>query len=445
MDFSFLATIVGYIAANGPRKEPKPKNDNFLLITNFDDYFPAGTAVGKIARKCLKLAPRSYWLCGGGDAIISGVPIPFWFRLYVWVISRCWPKVFYIENLSTDPLSLVEAIMQDEELCKKLSAFCKESGLKLLPLISTPQTFDLSKKLDIEIMGTCEELVREGLISRLNSKIHFCEWMLEHDYETGCAPCYDMHSVEAQIRAICSTGAQATVREDESAGGLGNGTYASIAEFFQETRNMSSRQKQAFKAVVGPYQNGLDHYSFTWDITDSDWHYLGLCERKIVNQTESAGGHFACSKDSDALREAKDTALAYIAYVHGLGYRGKIDIDFGIRHCDQKVFYFESNARILLTNIQIRLLRLFEESLGEGTEVFYTETGTSSGRLGTMMLLLASLWTYLIGKVTGSMTYFLLISPPDHEHHGWFSSAHVGVGADGVNKSLDRARQFLSF
>lgn len=419
----------------------------FLHLPVYEGFFRPGKAVGKVALKCLKLALRCLNLASPGDAIIVGREVPIWFRIYLRIIMGFWVKIYYVKDVPTDPLNLVQAIMDDEKLCNRLRRDSRKHGWKLQPLIATPLVFDLAKKLNTEVAGTSEELVRDLLIQRLNNKADFADWFRARGYNVAGVVCRGTAEIIAEAMRLFASRHSVIVREVVSAGGLGNGRYDSLKELEEAIAGI--HDPESFTAIVGHYIHDLQHISFVYEIADDGARESCSCLRQLKNSTESVGGVIPCPP-IPWLDNARHPAREYMTYLYEIGYRGIVDIDAGMSRDGKFVVFFESNARLVLTSVPMNIAKRFGErwKAHGSAVVHYDENPPLNGRPPSFWMLTWRAWrtSWRCRKRLEDMharARVLIVSPPDAEQHGWFSFAAVGTSYEAAQAVREEFRKIL--
>lgn len=440
MDIFVLAGVglVLLVAVFVSREWRRPR----LFVTNFDDFFPEKPD-GRVAEKCLKLGWRCLYLMKKGDAIIVARPVPPAFLRSVETVLGFKPLIYHLTLPVSTPLNFVSEIMRDADLMGHLRADGRRWRYVIQPLINTPNMYDLGRELGFPVVGTSEDLVRKGLIRDLNSKIIFAQWCEREGLQTAGLPCYSLHAVEAEAMRILRAGRTAVIREDVSAGGLGNGCFSSAEELQVLLRRMQVAGTR-FMAMVGPLLHNKVHVSVMFEVGKYRNRIITTCLRRIRDYIESVGGVSPCP-DIPGLAEAIEITHCYARHLRKLGYRGIADIDFAFDHNGSNMVLFESNARLILTSVPQNLLDRFRRLWSVDTTVVeYDEDPPRGDTPADLDVLLHQARTLpaRVASDIGRNVAAVIVAPPDEEK-GWYSIATIVEGHTAASRAREVFRSML--
>lgn len=419
-----------------------------LFIACFDLFFTT-KPVGKVAEKCLKLAWRCLFLMRPGDAIIVARPVPEEFLKYFESVMGFMPIIYQIEDITTEPLDFVGAIIDNEELCARIRTDARKRNWVVAPLISHIRIFELANKLKMKVEGTSRRRVEKGLVRTRNRKIVFAQLMKNWGFEVAGKPQYLVDQIAKTAEQLIKRGAKVVVREDISAGGLGNGCFDELRELLTELEIHRAAHGEEFHAMVGPLLTHIEyHFSVVGRVGLLGPRIVITCKRRIKDHTESIGG-VSPSLNLPGMARARRATWWYGWLLWITGYRGTYDIDFGSDDAGTLVV-FESNARYLLTSAPIMIGRRFEDlwDLIHGSAtVDYDEDPPRHKEhhisLEELVALAAKAEMRAQSKITSAeKVRVIIVSPPDPET-GWFSFAAVGTSRHSAKQARKAFRTLL--
>ena len=329
-----------------------------LWIPNFDRYF-LFNPTGKVAAKCLKLVLRTLWLSQKGDGMVSGRPIPEIFLQYIGEKLGFTPHVITIDDPPTEPLNLLQTIMDRPQVLGEIRSQGSKHGWKIAPLISHPLAFDIGRAAALSVRGTSEEMVRAGLINMGNDKADFAHKCDELGIpRTRARICEQGNGIGDTARQLLFVEAQwLVVRLARSAGGLGNWLFTGQESFLRELSKMnrhgSTHPWAIQQTLVEPFIPGLKPVSVVM-MVDDDGPWQIATSLRMLNGLESVGCVIPAPR-MRGLEMAEEFTMAYASLLYLMGYRGMLDIDWGINPANREVVAFESNERELLTSIALKL------------------------------------------------------------------------------------------
>ncbi len=347
-----------------------------LWIPNFDRYF-LFNPTGKVAAKCLKLVLRTLWLSQKGDGMVSGRPIPEVFLQYIGEKLGFTPHVITIDDPPTEPLNLLQTIMDRPQILGEIRSQGSKHGWKIAPLISHPFAFDIGRAAALSVRGTSEEMVRAGLINTGNDKADFAQKCDELDIpRTRAWICHNGNGIGDVARQFLFIEAWwLVIRLARSAGGLGNWLFTSqesfLREFSKMNRHASTHPWATQQTLVEPFIPGLTPVSVVMKLDDDGPRQIATSLR-MLNGLESVGCVIPAPRIR-GLERAEELTMAYAILMWLMGCREVLDVDWGINEATGEVYAFESNMRELLTSIALNLGARYEALWAHPVVMIYDE------------------------------------------------------------------------
>lgn len=350
-------SVEGYRKTTTNRRRHMPT----VVTANYDAFFrtrPDDRVNPIVVSKCMKLGPRVLALANGPEDVALLYVEPD--ARHVSHLARRFgfvPRIIWPGKVSTKPLDLAAAARQDGVM-RRLEQLGRPSDWRLRALLSDSSTAGLARQAGFRLAGTDAELVKRGLVRRLNRKALFFLFCLEH--ELPVPPRQEVYSslghldAQCHVRELISQTAGAVIRLDIAAGGLGNRKFETMAEF--DTFLEEERAKQASEwlrqpvlvAELIPDSCKLGEYSVVANVTDSGYETVAYVKR-MVNNLESTGNVLLLSPPAVAEIFGRHVRT-YFSHLYEVGFRGEADVDI-IHYSwygDECVAFCESNARALL-------------------------------------------------------------------------------------------------
>ncbi|MFA5185502.1 MAG: hypothetical protein WC551_03365 [Patescibacteria group bacterium] len=332
--------------------------DNGIVVTNIDHAITmAGQAVGKLAQKCIDVAPRAVHYLRPDEAAVLYEPLPDAYAAYLRDLYGFRPMTFSPKARYTDtsqPLSLIENMLDDQELLENVGRVGKRHGWHITPFIQHPSVFELGRRTGLPVQGMSEESVLGNRVAELNDKARF---------QTVCRklgiPIPDslhvsgLSDVLRLARKIFAMTGSVMLRHALGAGGLGN------IEATQELLDQAGNQRleeyllermqplaiwEHGMVLVEPFLKVRHSPATLYRITP-DRLRLVSHSMQIISGTSCYIGSIAPSGlPTDLVDSMVSMSKRYAAYVRSQGGYGYCGIDWGILH-DGSLIAFESNFR----------------------------------------------------------------------------------------------------
>lgn len=331
--------------------------DNGIVVTNIDQAITlAGQATGKLAKKCIDVAPRAVHYLRPDDAAVLYEPLPEDYAEYYRDLYGYRPRTFAPKARYTDmskPLSLVENMLADAALIADLGREGKRRGWRISPFIQHPSVFELGRRTGLPIQGMDEAAVMDNRVAELNDKAKFQE---------ACRrlgiPVPDSLHVSGMGRVISAaleiydSRGSVMLRQALGAGGLGN------IEATPELLEQSGRRKledylvermqpraiwERDTVLVEPYLK-VRHSPATLYRIAPDRLRLVSHSMQIIAGSCYIGSIAPSGLPTRTVDAMVSMSKRYAAYVRSRGGYGYCGIDWGILH-DGSLIAFESNFR----------------------------------------------------------------------------------------------------
>lgn len=334
--------------------------DNGIVVANICNAF-SGKVTGRLAKKCIEVAPRAVHYLEPQDAAVIYAPLDPAYAAYYRKLYGYSPKTFSPSRQYTDPdrpLSLLENILEDTELLRQLSVEGAANQWRITAFISHPLVYELGRKTGLPVTGMFEENVLKGRVSELNDKALFQDACKKLGIKTP--PSRHVRGWKDLVKnatEIYKRDGKVMLRRARAAGGLGNCEVSgdlmrtkgcSTVEDFLEAE-LSPRQEWENEIVlVEPMLDVALSPTTLLKIENGRIRMIGDSCR-ILKANASTGGVIP----SGIPRKALDVMVAfshrYAGYVRHMGGDGYFDIDWGILQ-DGSIVAFESNYRFTGNN-----------------------------------------------------------------------------------------------
>lgn len=331
--------------------------DNGIVVTNIDQAITmAGQATGKLAKKCIDVAPRAVHYLRHDDAAVLYEPLPedyaeYYRGLYGYRPMTFAPKARYTDT--SKPLSLVENMLADPELIETLAREGKRHGWHITPFIQHPSVFELGRRTGLPIQGMAEETVLDNRVAELNDKAKFqkvCRQLgipvPESLHVSGLA-----HVVSAALETYDKHGS-VMLRQALGAGGLGNieatpamleqSGHSRLEDYLAE--RMQPRAIWERDTVLVEPHLKVRHSPATLYRIAPDRLRLVSHSMQIIAGTCYIGSIAPSGLPTKTVDAMISMSKRYAAYVRSRGGYGYCGIDWGILH-DDSLIAFESNFR----------------------------------------------------------------------------------------------------
>jgi hypothetical protein len=311
------------------------------------------------AKKMHRLSVRALWLCHAVDILITFRAISEEFLEYTREKRGFVPTVLVPYELKGDHgEDLAGSVEADDALMRRLLYSCR--GFRAHPMIQREGWARLATKLGLQALMSKEALIKNDQVLRLlNDK----RWIQALCDELGIpipasrwVYAYKDSVFEAILKLFLEHAGlgRAQLRLDRSAGGLAVKTIArqmpggDLLYYHNQMCQIDWNAWHGSQVAVEPFLEAVEFpLSVVMDITPFGPKILELCDRLVVNGTESAGGTIP----SVAPQRLQKRAVLYARRIgwelRRLGYRGRCDIDLGLY--EGTLVMFEVNARRLAT------------------------------------------------------------------------------------------------
>ncbi len=418
-----------------------------IAVENYGRFFNK-PAEGKVAAKCAKLVLRGLWRIGPGDTIIlpptEGIEELLDYHASIMGFRV---KPLYLDHMPGSPFDFVAEIRRSPRLCREITELGRQ-GYKLGPLMQHASVCKLGNELGLEVLGTPEDLVKAGLPQRSNDKQRFTLYCDEHGLPLPNAPTAitDRKQIFDRARKELARAVRAVLREIVSAGGLGNALCATEAELRKAIAKIADPVAVLVEPHLYDLYQGLKAISVVMEIMDAGPKIVATTLRRL-NGLESVGCTVPCPA-IPGLEQVIEEALAYGWHLHEMGYRGDADVDAALG--ERVRFYFESNARVLLTSVILNILeqlaKLWETNK---SQLFaeYDEDPPIKGKVFSASELnaLAEQAERRVQEETDcAKVKIIIVSPPDPELKGWFSFAVVATSQIAASAARDEFRTLIN-
>lgn len=323
-----------------------------ILVSNFDDFFE-DRPTGEFAKKCRKLSARTIHLTNPDDTVVLYEDISKEYRSYLEKIYGGLPQICFI-NDSTDALNLISSIENDTDLRNRL---IEHSG-RVMGLIEVKKVHWLGTRLGQKAGWTHPSHVRGGVVSQLNDKAAFqqdCDFCRLSRPESVLVKGIESLRHEGQ-RSITQY-EQIMLRMTRSAGGLGNKRFSDHDQFRNWIDSLDASSPWCRQRIlVEPFLNIERQFTSLLWLEPLAPVLKGHGERQILDGKESNGCVFPAQVSPSLKWKLNHHAMRLGALAWIRGYRGWLDIDWGMRE-DKTIVGFEINARFVATNIGYNIRR----------------------------------------------------------------------------------------
>lgn len=331
--------------------------DNGIIVTNIDDAITmAGQAVGRLAQKCVDVAPRAVHYLKSGDAAILYEQLPADFEEYYRGLYGFKPTTFVPRSRYTDtskPLSLLDNILEDKQLLADIAREGHRRRWHITPFIQHPKVFELAKATGLRVAGMTLENVSKNRVAELNDKSVF-----QDVCRTIGIPVPD--SVHARgIKEICQAADEifrrdgaVMLRQALGAGGLGN--------ILATKQMLMSAECKTLEEYIVPrmnpseiWTNGTVLVEPVLKVKQSPATMMQIQPRgvrlishsmQIIEETCYIGSFAPSGLRQNLLDEMICMARVYAEHVRKRGGYGYCGIDWGVLD-DSSLVAFESNFR----------------------------------------------------------------------------------------------------
>lgn len=333
---------------------------------------------------------------GLGEAALLYKPLDPSFVRYCKELYGHEPLVYAPERIDLSPetpLSLIDAVLEDDQLLARIAEDAEREGWDLDPFIAHPSVHDLGRELNRPVRGMSEEGLRDGSGVQLNNKVHFQHLCLSRNIPVvqtkhahgwrelvqsvaDLARAMHTHPDPTHHRAIM-------LKQSRANGGLGNialpfteiDAYGWPAQDDEQTWGMILRQSIGETAdwmeqliLVEPCLNLACSPSIVMRIDGAAIRVLAVTEQDISNNAFKG-----CIIPGDIPEEWREKMVAhsleYARTAVALGAQGHICVDWGlVRNRETrkivKAVAFESNCRYGGSSHPIAIARrLFPETV----------------------------------------------------------------------------------
>ena len=280
-----------------------------------------------------------------GDIIISPFDLPQDFLDYaasLRSLSTDFKWIIKPEN-KTNPYYLADSIIADERVMDYLRTLAQSGKYCFDPFYESLRILKLSERTGIPVTGTAHNLVRNGLIRKLNEKVYFKELSSQLGIET--IPGYTANSIESlkeAISKVCrSSEDRAIVRKSFSGGGFGNfaGTGESLHKAMEENFEVGDY-------LVEPLLKLENTVGSMVVMGDGGSEYLG-CNSQLIGNYGWIGCRYPF-EDEDLSLQVREMSMKYTHEVYKMGARGLLNIDWGIVKEEEgsfRIYALEINLR----------------------------------------------------------------------------------------------------
>ena len=331
--------------------------DNGIVVTNIDQAITlTGQATGKLAQKCIDVAPRAVHYLRPNDAAVLYEPLPEeyaeYFRgLYGYRPITFAPKTRYIDT--TKPLSLVENMLADNELLEKLAREGKRRSWRITPFIQHPSIFELGRRTGLPVDGMTEETVNDNRVAELNDKAKFQNVCRQLNIPVPQSlHVAGLSEILRAAQTVFRDTGSVMLRHALGAGGFGN--IEATAELLAQAGNpdleqylLDRMQPRAIwereTVLVEPFLKVRHSPATLYRITPDRLRLISH-SMQIISGTCYIGSIAPSGLPIETVDAMVGMAKRYAAYVRSRGGYGYCGIDWGILH-DGSLIAFESNFR----------------------------------------------------------------------------------------------------
>lgn len=343
-----------------------------LFGTNIDEAF-YGQTTGALARKCVEVAPRATHMLDPDDAALLYAAPPESFIDYYESLYGFEPRVYFPAQHYTDltkPLDLIRMALDEPELLAALRSDGHRYGWSLEPFITSPQVYELARRIGLSVRGFSEEAVMADAVARLNDKALFQRFCHEHGIPTPASVhIAGWKNLMQEAQRQFDERGSVMLRRARAAGGLGNclvntqtmceeGTHT-VREHLEKM--LQPREEWEHEVVlVEPELTIVSSPSVLGRAAGHDVEIVGVIDQ-VLKGTAYIGGNVPTRESpEDAERLFHWTLLYGQRHFIREGGQGWFDIDFG-RLPDGAFVAFESNGRCTGNNhglaVRRRLMR----------------------------------------------------------------------------------------
>lgn len=295
-----------------------------LWLPNLEDAFETEDHLGREAflPKVKNAYARCLFWLKPGDKLLLPASIPSDFVHYVAQLAGLSEDAFL--SVAFTGRSLVSCLLETPEMLETMRSLGRE-GWTLEPYIETEDVVRLSLETGLPLGRTPADLIRRGVINRLNDKGFFKR--LSRELGVEAVPSYHAENESALLQAVdrvsAENGDRVIVKKVLASGGLGN--LAGGRDFLREKLPGWYREGEV---IVEPLLDFVETAgSLIW-IDDEGVTPMGV-DRQRFRDRRWVG--FDCPYPSETLSEQiLFLSLRYARAIHKIGGRGFLNIDWGI-------------------------------------------------------------------------------------------------------------------
>lgn len=300
----------------------------------------------RLDRLLLKHLCRYILLMNPGDIIISPFDIPSGFLEYSSSLRSLHGDYKWImkPGKMTEPYYLADSILSDENVMNRLRTFSLSGEYCFDSFYESEKILELSKKTGIPAYGTPDNLIRAGLIRKLNEKVYFKELSAQLGIET--VPGYTVEGISALKEAVLKVCRfpedMAIIRKSFSGGGYGN--FAGTKEYLFKTMEENIGEGEY---LTEPLLNLEKTVGSMVVIDDRGFEYLGS-NTQIIGNYGWVGCRFPFDDETLLSLQIREMSMKYAFSISEMGAKGLLNIDWGIVRGEDgtcKIYALEINLR----------------------------------------------------------------------------------------------------
>lgn len=323
--------------------------------------------------KCIEVAPRAAHLVDREGAAVLYTPLPDGYAEYCHDLYGFTPRVFAPSRQYTDlsqPLSLLEWILEDEELLHVLAREGRARKWSLDAFIGNPLAYAIADRTGVPVMGMSREAVERGAVADLNDKALFQLFCRENGIDTpNSTHVIGWDDLLSEATRQYDLRGSVMIRRSLAVGGLGNcevnerilagAGCRTVSEYLAQVLEPQQEWSREIILVEPVLEIDVSPATLFWIGDDGRPHLVAVADQVVENK--GFVGSIFPTRVNDDLRERMIAGgIAYGSEFYRRGGRGYYDVDWGVCR-DGRLVAFESNGRYTGNNHPIAVM----ERLGQ--------------------------------------------------------------------------------